>query len=139
MGPGFVVLQQGAAVAPFSAALIHSGSGIGGFEWTINKRTTLSSYYSSAYFQRRYALDPTVKTATYVGYGFPGSANTNNRTIQEASFASITTLWQRPTYGALQAITQSSYVSRSPWFVPAGQPKNAHTLMEFVNLRYVLP
>jgi len=139
MGPGFVVLQQGAAAAPFSAALIHSGSGIGGFEWTINKRTTLSSYYSSAYFQRRYALDPTVKTATYVGYGFPGSANTNNRTIQEASFASITTLWQRPTYGALQAITQSSYVSRSPWFVPAGQPKNAHTLMEFVNLRYVLP
>jgi RecA/RadA recombinase len=139
MGPGFIVVQEKSATAPFKAELIHSGSGIGGFEWAIDRRTTLSGYFSSAYFQRRYALDPVAKTATYAGYGFPGSANTNNRTIQEASFASITTLWQRPAYGALQAITQASYVTRAPWYVAAGQPKNAHMFMEFVNLRYVLP
>jgi hypothetical protein len=139
MGPGFVVLQHGSASAPFNAALTHSGSGIGGFEWKIDKRTTISSYYSNAYFQRRYGLDPSLKTPTYVGYGFPGSANSNNRTIQEYSFASISTLWKDPAYGALQVITQSSYVQRSPWYVAPNSPKDAHTFMEFMNLRYVLP
>lgn len=139
MGPGFVVLQNGSVTSPFQAALIHSGSGIGGFEWMLTKRTTISSYYSSAYFQRRYGLDPNVKTLTYIGYGFPGSANTNNRTILEASFASITTLWQKSAYGALQFITQSSYVTRNPWYVEVGSPKDAHTFMEFTSLRYVLP
>ncbi|MDR3750216.1 MAG: hypothetical protein P4K94_01890 [Terracidiphilus sp.] len=138
-GPGFIVLQQGAATAPFSAALIHSGSGIGGFEWILDKRTTIASYVSGAYFQRRFALDPSVKTPTYVGYGFPGSANTNNRIIREASFASISTFWQSKTYGALQIVTQTSYVNRAPWYVATGQPKDAHVFMEFMNLRYVLP
>lgn len=139
MGPGFVVLQQGSSTAPFNAALIHSGSGIGGFEWKASNHSTVSSYYSAAYFERRYALDPGLKTATYVGYGFPGSANSQNRSIQEVSFASTTTLWQNPTRGALQVITQSSYVTRAPWYIAPNAPKNAHTFMQFMNLRYVIP
>lgn len=139
MGPGFVVLQQESVTAPFSAALIHSGSGIGGFEWDVPGHTTIASYYSSAYFQRRYGLDPDVKTPTYIGYGFPGSANTNNRTIHEITFASISTLWQSSAYGALQIISQSSYVERDPWYVAPNSPKNAHTFMGFMNLRYVVP
>jgi hypothetical protein len=139
MGPGFVVLQNGTISSPFQAALIHSGSGIGGFEWMLTRRTTISTYYSSAYFQRRYGLDPDIKTPTYVGYGYPGSSNTNNRTIREASFASITTLWQKSAYGALQFITQSSHVTRSPWYMAPNSPKDAHTFMEFMSLRYVLP
>ena len=138
-GPGFVVLQHGSATSPFNAALIHSGSGIGGFEWAIDRRTTIASYISGAYFQRRFALDPSVLTPTLVGYGFPGSANTNNRAIGEASFASTSTIWQNKTYGALQIVTQSSYVNRAPWYVAPGQPKNAHVFMQFMNLRYVLP
>jgi len=140
MGPGFVVLQPGSATAPFKAALIHSGSGIGGFEWMLPKRrTTLSSYYSSAYYQRRYGMDFGSKPATYAGYGYPGSANSNNRTIQEYSLASTTTLWKNPDYGALQILTQSSYVLRSPWYVAPNAPKDAHTFMEFTSLRYVIP
>ncbi len=139
MGPGFVALQPGSVTSPFTTALIHSGSGIGGVEWTVCKRTTISGYYSGAYFQRRYALDPDIKTPTWVGYGFPGSANTNNRYIEEASFATTTTLWQNPARGSLQTITQSSWVDRSPWSIASGAPKDAHTMMEFVNLRYVLP
>jgi hypothetical protein len=139
MGPGFVVLQPGKATAPFVTALIHSGSAIGGFEWKLTRGTTVASYYSGAYFQRRYGLDPDIKTATYVGYGFPGSANSNNRLIDEASFATTTTLWQNAARGALQTITQSSYASRASWIVAAGAPRDAHTFMEFVNLRYVIP
>lgn len=139
MGPGVVVLQNGAATSPFSAAMIHSGSGIGGFEWMLTKATTISSYYSGAYYQRRYGLDPSIKAPTFIGYGYPGSPNTNNRVIKEASFASITTLWQKSSYGALQFITQSSQVTRAPWYVAPTSPKDAHTFMEFVSLRYVLP
>jgi hypothetical protein len=138
-GPGFVVLQHGSSTSPFNAALIHSGSGIGGFEWEIDKRTRIASYLSSAYFQRRFALDPSISTPTNIGYGFPGSANTNNRFISEASFASMTTIWQNKTYGALQIVTQSSYVNRAPWYVAPGQPKNAHVFMQFMNMRYILP
>jgi hypothetical protein len=138
-GPGFVVLQHGSATTPFSAALIHSGSGIGGFEWALDKRTTIASYISGAYFQRRFAFDPNIPAPTYAGYGFPGSANSNNRVIGEASFASTSTIWQNKTYGALQIVTQSSYVNRAPWYVAPGQPKNAHVFMQFMNLRYVLP
>lgn len=139
MGPGFVVLQDGSVTAPFHAALIHSGSAIGGFEWMVTNNTTISAYYSGAYFQRRYGLDPSANMPTYVGYGYPGSANTNNRIIREASFASISTLWQKSSYGALQLITQSSHVTRAPWYVPANVPRDAHTFMGFMCLRYVLP
>ncbi len=139
LGPGFVVLQPGKVTDPFRAALIHAGSGLSGFEWKIDKRSTLSAYASGAYFQRRYGPDPSAKTPTWIGYGFPGSPNTHNRIIEEASFATTTTVWQDGRCGALQVITQSSYVTRSPWSVAANAPKNAHTFMQFMNLRYVLP
>lgn len=139
MGPGVVVLENSSATAPFSAALIHSGSGIGGFEWAASKNTTLTALGSAAYFQRRYGLDPAIKTPTYVGYGFPGSANTNNRVLKEYTLASTTTLWRNPSYGALQLISQTSYVWRAPWYIAAGSPRDAHTLMEYMDLRYILP
>jgi methyl-accepting chemotaxis protein len=138
-GPGLVVLQNGTKTSPFSAALIHSGSGIGGFEYLVGKRTTFEGYYSGAYFQRRYGTDPSASTTTYVGYGFPGSANTNNRSIQEATFGTNSTLWQEPAHGAVQLITVSSYLLREPWYVAANAPKDAHTFMEYVSLRYVIP
>lgn len=139
-GPGFVVLQNASTTAPFSAALIHSGSSIDGFEWVATKKTTLSAYASAAYFQRRYAADPSIKTSTtYVGYGFPGSANSNNRVLEELSLGSQNTLWQSPSHGALQLITQSSYVLRAPWYVASGAPKNAHAYVQYINLRYIIP
>jgi hypothetical protein len=101
--------------------------------------TTIAAYSSGVYFQRRYGLDPDIKAPTYIGYGFPGSAATNNRSVEETSFASTTTLWKKLTYGALQMITQSSWVLREPWYVAAGTPRDAHVFMEFANIRFVLP
>jgi len=139
MGPQAVVLQNGTTASPFSVAMIHSGSGIAGFEWTVRK-TALTGLGSAAYYQRRYGVDPSVTSkTTYVGYGFPGSANTNNRVIREYSLATTTTLWKNVNYGALLFITQSSYVWRAPWYVAPGSPKDAHTFMQFANLRYVIP
>lgn len=138
-GPGFVVLQPGKVTSPFTVAKIHSGSGIGGFEWDVNKRFTISPLASGIYFQRRYGLDPYYAKATYIGYGFPGSANSNNRIIEELSLTTVTSFWKNPLYGGLQLTTQSSYVRRAPWYVAPASPKDAHAFVQFVNMRYILP
>jgi hypothetical protein len=48
-------------------------------------------------------------------------------------------MWKDPTYGALAFLTQYSYVTRAPWFVAPGAPKNAHYSLVFIDLRYTLP
>ena len=94
-------------------------------------------YYGGAYFQRNTALDPA--TGKFLGFGFPGSSSSANRAIQEPTFGIIQTFWKNPRYGALQLITQYSYLTRHPWSVSAGAPKNAHLSMGYANVRYVLP
>ena len=143
LGPDVVVRPNG-TLSP-----IHSGSGSTGFEWQVTPGFLVDGYYSGAYFQRNFGFlastatpPPTCDGAsgfTCTGFGFPGSANTNNRTIQEGTFGLTHTLWGSPNYGKLQFITQSSWVVRSPWSVPAGSPKNAHAFLEYVDFRYVLP
>jgi hypothetical protein len=137
LGPGFVVAQWNSKTAPFDAQLVHSGSGIASAEWQAGKRNVLAFSYSGAYFDRVFSTDPS--TGTLVGYGFKGSANSNNRAIQEGTFATQTTLWKQHGYGSVLVITQSSYIARSPWYVATGTPKDAHVFAGYANLRYVLP
>jgi hypothetical protein len=59
--------------------------------------------------------------------------------MQEASIDWTRSFWQNPQYGAVLLVTQTSYVTRSPWLAAKGAPKNAHLVMSFVSLRYVLP
>jgi hypothetical protein len=136
LGPNFAV-DQNTVTSSFVPSLIHAGSGIGGFEWQLHK-SLLYGYYGGAYFGRDFSEDPN-KPGTLVGYGYTGSPNSQNRAIQEGTFGVIQTFWKNPTYGALQLITQYSYLTRAPWFVATGSPKNAHLSMAYVDLRYVLP
>jgi hypothetical protein len=139
--PDFIVRPDG-TISPVQAA-----SGIGGFEYQVSPHTMFYGYYSSAYSGRDYTVGPgtpaTLTTpatsATYYGWGYPGSSNSQNRNIQEPTFGWIQTFWKNPHYGALQLITQYSYLTRSPWYVAMGQPKNAHLSMVYVDVRYVLP
>jgi hypothetical protein len=143
LGPDAIV-KAGGTLSP-----VHAGSGIGGFEWQITPRFLFDGYYSGAYFQRNWSLLASTATPapscggisgfTCVGFGFPGSANSNNRAIQEATAGITRTLWGNANLGKLELITQSSYVVRSPWFVERGGPKNAHAFLQFVDLRYVFP
>ena len=143
LGPDLVVKPNG-TLSP-----VHSGSGVGGFEWQVTSRFMFDSYYSGAYFARNFGFLTSTATPalrcdglsgfTCVGFGFADSANTNNRAIQEGTFGFTQTLWGSPEHGKLQFITQSSYVVRSPWSVATGSPKNAHAFLEYVDLRYVLP
>lgn len=129
LGPDVVVRPDGQLSA------VHAGSSIVGFEWQTRPAWLLYGYYGGVYFQRNFA---TVGNSS-VGFGFPGSPSSANRTVQEATLGFVRTFWRNPTYGALQLITQFSYLTRSPWSVAAGQPKNARTTMGYADLRYVLP
>jgi hypothetical protein len=144
LGPDVIVKPNG------TLSGVHSGSGVGGFEYQATPHYMFYGYYGGAYFQRNFgflAATPTslcdgVSGFTCVGFGFPGSANTSNRAIQEGTIGVIPTLWSNENYGRLQIITQYSYLVRSPWSIistSGSSPKNAHTNIVYVGLRYVLP
>ncbi|HEY1205564.1 MAG: hypothetical protein ABSH46_12780 [Bryobacteraceae bacterium] len=118
---------------------VHSGSGIGGFEAQVAPKLMLYGYYSVAYIQKNWGFP--ASGSALLGYGFPGSANSNNRVIGEGTGGFIYSFWKNPKYGALQWINQYSYLYREPWATtPAiGGPVKAHTNMVYTDLRYVLP
>ena len=141
LGPDVVVTPTGMLSA------VHAGSAVGGFEWQTTPSFLVDGYYSGAYFWRNF--DVTTKalgtpcspggTEYCTGFGFVGSANTNNRDYQEGTIGFIPTIWSSPNYGKLQFISQFSYVVRTPWYVAAGQPKNAHAFITYLNVRYIIP
>ena len=144
LGPDAIVKSNG------EPSPIHSGSGVAGFEYQVTPRFEFDAYYSGAYFQRNFG-GAVASTATpapsclgvsgffCTGFGFPGSANTNNKSFQEATFGITRTIWGSPNHGKLQFITQSSWVERTPWSVSGSAPRNAHAFLQYIDLRYVLP
>lgn len=119
-----------------SVSLVHSGSDVSGFEYT-HGNTLLFGYYSALYVSRNVTVDANGKTL--IGYGYVGSPNGQNRSAQEGTVGFNQTFWKDAKFGALNLIGQYSYLTRDPWFVPVGQPENAHLGMVFLDLRYTLP
>jgi hypothetical protein len=128
--PDLVVRSDG------SLSPVHSASTVSGFEYTHNN-TLLYAYYGGIYISRNTAIDSA--TGRYVGYGYPDSPNSQNKSIQEATFGFTQTFWKDARYGALSLMGQYSYLIRSPWTLVAGHPANANTNMILLNLRYAVP
>ena len=126
-----LVVRSDASVSP-----IHSGGFVEGLEATLGK-TLLYGYYSGLYVGRDVALD--ANGTTLVGYGFKGSANSQNRTVQEITFGFNQTLWKDAKYGALNFMGQYEYLMREPWYVALNAPKGTHDNTIYMNLRYTLP
>jgi hypothetical protein len=138
-GPDVIVRADGTLSA------VHSGSGIGGFEYTPNPKTVIYAYYSGAYFGRNVGGIVTTPAPTsgvgtctntsFIGYGFyqptivatgtavcPAATGNNpsssaNRYLYEPTIGIHYMLWRNPNYGDLRLMTQYSYVSRAPWYV----------------------
>jgi hypothetical protein len=135
LGPDFVVKPADASGA-YGISPEHAYAGIGGLEWQAAPASTIFGYYGAAGFSRNYfQTGPT----SYLGYGYPGSSNSQNRLIQEYTLGEVQTIWKNPSHGALQLITQLSYVDRDPFFVAPGALSDAHVGMLFFDIRYVLP
>jgi hypothetical protein len=138
LAPDFIVRPPTVAGGAYTISPVHSSSGILGLEWQARPKTMLSGYYSIVKIGQDY--ESTGNAALpYLGYGYPGSSNSQNRSIEEYTLGLTQTFWKDPNHGALQFITQGSYLDRKPWYVAAGTPSDAHVLMFFVDVRYVLP
>jgi hypothetical protein len=130
VAPDLIVRADG------SPSLIHSGSTLSGFEAVI-KNTAIYGYYGGIYIGRNTAYD--ANGTSLIGYGFRGSANSQNRTTQEGTVGLTQTLWRDARYGALQMMFEYAYLFRNPWYVAPGAPKNTHENAVWFNLRYTLP
>ena len=139
-GPQLVVRPNDAGT-DVSLSMVHAGAGSVGLEWRATPKDAFAVYYAADYFGRNFFPDPTdtAHPETMIGFGGPGSPNNNNRAIQQLTFDWIKTFWKNPKYGALQLYTQYSYLTRAPWYVAPGNPKNAHLSMVYSGIRYVLP
>ncbi|HEY3741825.1 MAG TPA: hypothetical protein VGL53_18370 [Bryobacteraceae bacterium] len=129
--PDFMVRADG-SISP-----IHAGGTVDGFELTVKKNTLLYAYYGAYYIGKDTALD--ANGTTKIGYGYAGSANSDNRAIQEISFGFNETIWKSARYGAINFMGQYEYLTRDPWAVLTGQPKAAHDNSLYFNVRYTLP
>jgi hypothetical protein len=117
---------------------MHSGSTVDGVEAVVNKNTLLYTYYGGIYIGRNVVVDT---NGSLVGYGYHGSSNSQNRTVQEITFGFNQTLWKDARYGALNFMGQYQYSMRSPWYWAANIAggKGTHDNTIYFNLRYTLP
>jgi hypothetical protein len=129
VAPNFIIRSDG-SISP-----IHSGSTLNGFEWT-HKNALIYGYYGGIYITRNVALDT---NGSYIGYGYPGSPNSQNRSTQELTIGWNQILFRDPRYGALSTFLDYAYFWRNPWFLAPGAPKNAHQSAVWFDLRYTLP
>ena len=127
-----VVVRADGSISP-----VHTYSTVDGVEFNAGKNTLINAYYGGVYIGRQVALDANGKSP--IGYGFAGSPNGDNKSIQEFTFGLTQTLWKSASWGALSLINQYSYLVRNPWAEAAGAPKSAHTNMYFIDLRYTIP
>lgn len=116
-------------------SLIHAGGFNEGFEATAGK-FLIYGYYAAAYARRNTAIDT---NGSFVGYGYPGAPNSQNKTIQEITGGYNQTLWRDAKYGALNIITQYAWFVRNPWYIAPNSPKAAHLTTVWVDVRYTLP
>ena len=130
LAPDLVIRPDG-TVAP-----VHAASTVSGFEFTLSPTTNAYVYYGGTTIENRFARD---SAGAYSGYGFPGSSSSANRVIQEGTVGFSQAFWKSPKVGTLSVLGQYSYVSRTPWSVAAGSPRNARTNLVYVDVRYALP
>ena len=128
--PNFIIRSNG------SPSLIHSGSTVDGFELTIGK-SLFYAYYGGIYVGRNTALD--ANGTTLIGYGYTGSASSQNRSMQEGTIGLTQTLYRDPRYGQVSFYLDYAYFWREPWFVASGAPNQANQHAVWFDLRYTFP
>jgi len=115
--------------------LLHAGGTVDGFEARAG-RFLLFGYYGGIYIDKDVVIDANGKP---VGYGYTGSANSQNKAIQEITFGFNETVWANPRFGAINLIGQYEYLTRNPWYIALGAPDQTHDNTIFFDIRYTLP
>jgi len=118
-----------------SISLLATTSWVGGVEQKLGSAWSLGGYYSGVSIANDYSADA---NGEYIGYGFPGSPNSNNKRIGEITATLGLQVAKSETRGSVQLAIQTSWLSRTPWDRSSG-PATADMLAFFAQLRYNLP
>jgi len=131
-----VVVRPNLTINPLPTA-----SWVSGLEQNVNKNLSIGAYYSGGWVKRSYYLQP---DGTFIGYGFPGSPDLDNRQLEEATLVATWRIYKTEKRGSVQWGTQFSWFSRTPYasvprLVGTGQYYSAQPFMMYTMLRYNLP
>jgi hypothetical protein len=114
---------------------IATTSWVAGFEYAISPPISVALYDSGVRIDSSYSTDA---GGAYIGFGYPGSPNTNNRAIDEITGVVRWQPWKIAGRGSMQWNTQLSWLRRTPWSPGVG-PSSAHAVMVLTQVRYNLP
>jgi len=117
-----------------SIHLLRSGSWVAGIEQRLSPEVVIAAYDSGVHADASYATDV---DGAFIGYGYPGSPNTNNRNIHEVTGVFAWRPWAIAGRGSMQWNTQLSWLQRTPWSV-AGL-SSADIWLFLSQIRYNLP
>jgi hypothetical protein len=118
-----------------SIDLIETTSWVAGLEQRLSPELTLATYYSGVEADSSVAIDT---DGRYIGYGFPGSSNSNNKTIKEWTVTGAYRVIRTTDRGSVQVGVQTSWLEREPWSHGSGL-ESADAFMFMAQLRYNLP
>jgi len=119
-----------------SISLIDTTSWVGAVEQTLTPRVSVAGYYSGVKAGDNSFTD---RDGGFIGFGFPGSSNSNNRIIRELTLTGAYQIVRTPDRGSAQFNTQVSWLTREPWSTPASGLSSARSFMFFAQVRYNLP
>ena len=118
-----------------SIRTIGTTSWVAGVEQKISPTVSLAGYYSGLDTDASFDLDT---DGRYIGFGFPGSSNSNNRKIQEITGTASYQFVRSPDRGSGQFSLQASWLERDPSWQGNGLP-SAKAFLFFAQVRYNLP
>lgn len=119
-----------------SISLIDTTSWVAGVEQMLTPRASMAGYYSGVKAEDNYFTDT---DGRFIGFGFPGSANSNNRNIREFTLTGAYQIVRTADRGSAQFSTQVSWLKREPWSIPASGLSSAKSFLFFAQIRYNLP
>jgi hypothetical protein len=125
-----VVFHKDGSISP-----VFTRSWVAGIEQRLTSRASLGGYYSGLISDSNYSQDV---DGGYIGFGFPGSSNSNNRKIQELTGTFSTLTVTTESRGSAQIGIQASWLKREPWSRGSGPPA-ASEFAFFAQVRYNLP
>jgi hypothetical protein len=115
--------------------LIPTTTWVAGVEYRISPPFSIALYDSGVRIDQRYSVDA---DGTYIGFGFPGSSNADNRAIDEVTGVFGWQPWSIDGRGSMQWNTQLSWLRRAPWSTGSG-PSSASAVILLTQIRYNLP
>jgi hypothetical protein len=127
-----VVIRPNLTINPLPVA-----SWVTGIEQGVSKNVSVAGYYSGGWAQKASYRQP---DGTYIGYGFPGSPDLDNRQIQEGTLVATWRIVKTENRGSVQFATQFSWLQRTPYY-PVGPQRIVSDSQYKVlpQIRYNLP